>query len=139
MHFHAQRRNDSRRIGLAWCLLLAIFAVLVWRLRIHSQVSQAKSFCESLLPKLNQSKIETGVYPVRVDPSWWEGRRVPSLIRTQNFYLAWDANTKFELRLEVPWTLENIWAFDSRFMRWINYDSNPGSLSSGKMEVRPWY
>ena len=91
------------------------------------------------MTNLQQAKIETGVYPAQVDPAWWARRNVPALIRTQNFYLAWDANTKFELRFEVPWAFDNVWAFDSRFMRWINYDSNPGSLSSGKMEIRPWY
>ena len=110
-----------------WTKLAAIFGVLLllpvlWLVRVKSQVREAKSFCESLLPHIQQVHAQTGSYPLKADPTWWSGGDVPSLIRTQDFYFTRDGSM-FLLRFRDPsGFMDDIWGYDSRWMGWINYD-----------------
>jgi hypothetical protein len=113
-------RNLRRQLAVfaAVLLLLPFF----WFVRVKLQVREAKRFCESLLPHIHQIHTQKGSYPLKADPSWWAGRSVPSLIRTQDFYFSRDGSA-FLLRFRDPsGFMDNIWGFDSRWMGWISYD-----------------
>lgn len=104
------------------CLVAVFVATLALCARWQRQVVEAKRFCETLVPMIQQANAQTGSYPKEIDPTWWTGRLVPSLIRTQDFYLCTDGSM-FLLRFRDPApVMDDIWGFDSREMGWRNYD-----------------
>ena len=111
-----------------WALIGVVTGVIAlggcgWTMH---EAREAKRFCEALVPKIIQVKAQTGRFPDDVDPSWWRGQRVPRLIDTNNFYyVAGYNNTFFQLQFENPYHIfDNITAFDSYTMSWIDSDSN---------------
>lgn len=85
---------------------------------------EAKRFCESLIPHIEEACAKNGRYPDRVDPTWWEGKNVPSLIRTQRFYFARSDGFGFYFKNDM-WVFDNSWEFKSG-TGWWSYDSNFG-------------
>ena len=117
-----QENKRVAQLFVSLFLLLIMALGTVWTLNQH-KIRQAKRFCESLLPELEARKAETGYYPGEADPGWWAGKSVPSLIHTQDFYVSFNSQKMFQLRFYDPYAFRNdIWAFDSRFMAWRNYD-----------------
>ena len=114
-------RNHTILVTLG-CLLALLVAFFVLSDRWQRQVEEAKSFCEALVPMIEQARSQAGSYPKQADPAWWASRSVPTLIRTQDFYLSTDGSM-FLLRFRDPAPVMNdIWGFDSRGMGWSNYD-----------------
>lgn len=125
-------KSAIKMLGLIFLVLAGL--VLCWRVVVQRQVADAKAFCESLVPVIQKQAnaqfstngvdiVNTlGSYPKQADPQWWAGRPVPALIRTQDFYLSRDGTT-FLLRIHDPsgfW--DDVWGYDSRWMKWMNYD-----------------
>jgi len=95
---------------------------ILWFVRVKLQVREAKRFCESLLPQIQQVHAQTGSYPLKADPKWWAGQNVPGVIRTQDFYFTRNGSS-FLLRFRDPSDfMDDILGFDSRWMGWKNYD-----------------
>src|SRR5262245_52217909 len=108
------------RVGLltAACVGVLFSALLVVRARWHHQIAEAKTFCEAMIPIIQQARSRDGTYPKQADPTWWAGRVVPALIRTQDFYLSADGSA-FLLRFRDPTPdMDDIWGFSSREMAW---------------------
>ena len=102
-------------------LLLLTGSLFAWRARVQRQVGDAKSFCESLLPMIEQARSGSGYYPTDADARWWGERPVPVLIRTQNLY--YSDGKIFVLSFRDPSAFwDDTWAFDSRWVKWLNYD-----------------
>jgi hypothetical protein len=119
---HAMRIRSRTILVMLGCLLALFVTFFVLRARWQRQVAEAKSFCENLVPMIDRSRAQTGSYPKQADSSWWVGRSVPALIRTQDFYLSTDGS-RFLLRFRDPApAMDDIWGFDSRAMGWLNYD-----------------
>jgi hypothetical protein len=114
----AMRKGLTIVLGL---LLLLAGSMFVWRARVQRQVADARSFCESLLPAIQQARSGSGSYPTNADIQWWAGRPVPALILTQSLY--YSDGKIFVLSFRDPSAFwDDIWAFDSRWMKWLNYD-----------------
>jgi|SRR5882672_6531025 len=84
----------------------------------------AKRFCESLIPQIEKVRAQSGQYPTQADPAWWAGETVPSLIRTERFYIT-RGNSSFGFLFQNDmWVFDNVWDFDGASRRWSGYDAN---------------
>jgi hypothetical protein len=83
----------------------------------------AKQFCESLIPHIEQARVQSGQYPAQADPTWWAGQSVPPLIRIERFYIVRGSSFGFWFQND-SWVFDNVWDFDSTSRRWCSYDAN---------------
>src|SRR5262245_5337253 len=92
---------------------------------IHRQIKEAKQFCESLIPILDQERNLTGRYPAALRTSWWKGKDVPTLIELDYLYLPYSKRDAFYLRIENPYAFwDNVIGYSSVTRGWIEHDSN---------------
>lgn len=111
------------KLILTGFLLLPFLLVGGCWARVAWQNYAAVRFCESLIPKIEAARAELGQYPVRPDSNWWMGRKVPSLIDTNQFYFG--RGTKFGFRFQNDLALfDNVGEYDSATKTWISYDAN---------------
>lgn len=83
----------------------------------------AKQFCESLIPHIERARAQSGQYPGHADPTWWAGESLPSLIRTDRFYIVRGSSFGFWFQND-SWVFDNVWDFDGASRRWSTYDAN---------------
>ncbi|HEX5222051.1 MAG TPA: hypothetical protein VFZ59_20985 [Verrucomicrobiae bacterium] len=89
------------------------------------QINEAKQFCESLVPVLEEERARNGSYPDSLQNSWWRGKRVPALIELNYLYVKLDHGHGFRLQFENPYALfDNVIAFRSERKGWYEYDAN---------------
>lgn len=108
-------------------ILFAFIAALpiYWHARhLHYEPKkeEAMRFCESLVPEIEASK-QGGIYPAKINPEWIKGKKVPELVRVEDFYLA--NGRRYLLRFRNPGDfMDDIWGYHgpSGNGRWINYD-----------------
>jgi len=112
-------RMAVRSIVLATVLALALVAALAFTFH-HFRVIEAKRFCERIVTQVEATRKRDGYAPEKPDPSWWAGRQVPALVRTQDFYLR--TSTGCLLRFRDPLAFDDVWTLDSRSTNWSNYD-----------------
>ena len=100
-------------------------------LAVHNQIKEAKQFCESSIPVLEQEWKLTGHYPERLRTSWWKGKNVPTLIELDYLYFPDREGTSFYLVFQNPYAVwDNEVGFSSFSMDWNEQDSNPRTVSS---------
>jgi hypothetical protein len=112
-----------------WKVILAVVLVTILMIvgcatRAWQQDRAAKQFCESLIPRLEQARKQSGSYPTQADPVWWTGQNIPSLIHTQSFYFAHNYNDFGFYFQNDSWIFDNAWEFSGPNRRWFSYDSN---------------
>jgi hypothetical protein len=113
----------KRKLILIPLLLLAagFLVYLPFRSRWQAQEQQTKSFCEALLPLIEQSRSTQGSYPTNLDIAWLAGRSVPSIIRTQDFYFG--RGDRFFLRFYRPGlqrlAFHNVCCYHSHEREWF--------------------
>jgi hypothetical protein len=98
------------------------------RLVEAKQVSDAKVFCESLIPAIEKDRGRSRQYPASPDPAWWKGKTVPKLIDLRYLYKTslTDPNS-FTLKFENPHAFwANVVMFSSDNLAWHSFDSNLG-------------
>jgi hypothetical protein len=112
----------KRKLTLG-CVIVAgsFIAYLLFRSGWDSQEQQAKAFCESLVAAIDQSRSAHGTYPTNFDSAWLEGRSVPAMIRTQDFYFS--RGDRFFLRFYRPGlrrhAFHNVLCYDSHEHEWF--------------------
>jgi len=111
-----------------WKVILAIVLVPILLVggcaaRAWQRDRLAKHFCESLIPHIERARAQSGQYPAEADPAWWAGQNVPSLIRTQRFYVTRGSSFGFWFQND-SWVFDNVWDFDSVSRSWSSYDAN---------------
>lgn len=123
--------NFQRFVTLPTILFtVAVLSLIGCRTWNSLQVAEAKLFCESLIPKLQQELLETGRYPDQLDPDWWAGKKVPPLISPNEMYSVIQqttppSNRVFVLSFENPYAFwDNIVRFRSDNMAWDSFDAN---------------
>ena len=87
------------------------------------QKQDAMRFCEALVPQIEAANKRDGNYPTVIDPQWIAGKRIPKLIRVQDFYLSHSSG--YLLRFRNPGDFfDDIWGFHSHdgTGSWANYD-----------------
>ena len=113
----------KRKLILGCFVLLAAscLAYLPFRSRWNSEEQQTKTFCESLVPVIEQSRSVAGTYPTNFDAAWLAGRSVPPAIRTQDFYFS--LGDSFCLRFYRPglrrYEFHSVWCYYSKWHEWI--------------------
>ena len=94
---------------------------LLFRSRWDSEEQQTKTFCESLVPVIEQSRSVEGIYPTNFDSTWLSGRVVPLTIRTQDFYFS--SGDRFFFRFYRSGlrrhAFHNVWCYYHRERRWL--------------------
>lgn len=108
-------------VALLPFLLIGGCTGVAWR-----QDSAAKRFCESLIPGIEKARELYGQYPTQVDPAWWAGKEVPSLIDTQAFYFSTGGQfDQFGFHFQNDmWVFDNVWGFRNDGKGWYGYDAN---------------
>jgi hypothetical protein len=75
---------------------------------------------------LEQVKIQTGRYPERLDPNWWQGREVPTLIDVRNVYSTKSSKGEerqfYQFEFRVPWAWNGRWHYESALSVWVDYE-----------------
>jgi hypothetical protein len=109
--------------------LLMCSILLLWKARqahYGPKISEAKLFCEVLIPEVEAAKWRDGKYPKVVDPRWLEGKRIPQLIRPNDFYDSHGDVYRFHFR--YPGNIwDNVWAYQcgpQQACDWGSYDEN---------------
>lgn len=104
--------------------LLIVGGCVAIPIGIRRQIVEAKQFCESLIPILEQERRLTGHYPATLRTSWWKGKKVPTLIELDYLYLPYGQARYFYLRFENPYAFwDNVIGY-SPGRGWIEHDSN---------------
>ncbi|MCX7004343.1 MAG: hypothetical protein NTV22_13865 [bacterium] len=107
-------------------ILLVASAPVLWQIRhayYEPKKQEAMRFCESLIPMIELARQREGRYPAAIDPKWIEGKRVPQLIRVEDFYLS--NSDGYLLRIRNPGEFWNdIWGYHGHAGTgsWVNYD-----------------
>jgi hypothetical protein len=121
-----------RRFGRILLTVVGFLALLVistrglWQIRhayYEPKKQAAMRFCESLIPMIEAARQREGKYPATLDPKWLEGRRIPDLVRAQDFYIA--DGKRYLLRIRNPGDFwDNIWGYhgEGGTGSWRNYD-----------------
>jgi len=113
----------KRKLILGCFLFVAAscIAYLPIRSRWDAEEQQTKSFCEALVPRIEQSRSAEGTYPTNVDMAWLADRSIPPIIRTQDFYFS--LGDRFILRFYRPGlrrhAFHSVWCYYSRERQWI--------------------
>jgi hypothetical protein len=119
-----------RRLILIICgcfVLLVVSIPIVWQIRhayYEPKKQEAMRFCESLIPLIEAEQQPNGTYPTKLDPKWIEGKRIPELIRVEDFYLC-DGGSRYLLRFRNPGDfMDDIWGYHGHqgTGSWMNYD-----------------
>jgi len=117
-------------------VLVVPFVMIMWisscSRRAELQISEAKQFCEALMPAIERAKTKDNSYPQFADPTWWKGLKVPSLIDLDYVYDAWNwetggPRTSYYLRFGRP---------NSVGTRYLVYSSITQSWSENDTDVR---
>ena len=77
----------------SFLLLIPLCILIFWKVRqahYEPKIRDAKRFCEMLIPKVEAAKLRIGKYPQAIDPSWFDGKQIPELIRLNDFYESHD-------------------------------------------------
>jgi hypothetical protein len=83
-------------------------------------------FCEALIPEVEAAKRRDGKYPGAIDPKWLEGKRVPQLVRPNDFYDSRDDMYRFHFRNPGDF-MDDVWGYQCGPQQpcfWQNYDEN---------------
>ena len=117
-----------RRGGIAVVLIaVLLFGVaVIMEGRYDRKVAAALAFCDALVPHLEAYREEEGVYPAKIDPSWYGGT-APRLIRISDFYVVQDDGAAYLLRVRDPrldprFWFNDVYGYSSRTGRWQQYD-----------------
>jgi len=117
---------NSLRAGLiALILVCAGSACLIQLISLpvgkHVSVSKAKSFCESLVPKLDGYKQEAGKYPQGIEEVMEPASRLPYLLRDQGFYHCESGGKSFSFEFEGPHEANLFHSYCSDDREWRTY------------------
>jgi hypothetical protein len=117
-----------RRGGIAVVLIaVLLFAVaVIIEGRYDREVAAAVAFCDALVPHLEAYREEKGVYPAKIEPSWYGGS-APDLIQVSDFYVVQDDGAAYLLRVRDPrvdprFWFNDVYGYSSRTGRWQQYD-----------------
>ncbi len=117
-----------QRVGLGAALvaLVATVYVFVADRRYNAAVEDARSFCEELVPSIEEHRKSAGVYPAAVDEAWYPGA-VPYLIQADDFYLATGDGNSFIFRFRDPridprYWFSDVHGYSSSTRSWQRYD-----------------
>jgi hypothetical protein len=112
----------------SFLLLTLLFIVIFWKVRkayYEPKVRDAKRFCETLIQQVEAAKLRNGKYPQAIDPSWFEGKQIPELIRLNDFY---ESRKYVPFLFPILWGLwDNIWGYQcgpGQVCARSNYDAN---------------
>jgi hypothetical protein len=106
-------------VGVA--AVIAALAYLPFRMRLASTERQTMDFCESLIPRIEQSRTASGLYPTNYDRAWLHGLAAPPTIRISDFYLG--QGDRFFLRFYRPGLWRHsfycVWCYHSHGKQWV--------------------
>lgn len=83
-------------------------------------------FCEALIPEVEAAKRHDGKYPGAIDPKWLEGKRIPQLVRPNDFYDSSNDMYRFHFRNPGDF-MDDVWGYQCGQQQpcvWQNYDEN---------------
>src|SRR5260221_7808308 len=80
--------------------------------------AEAKMFCESFIVKLEEAKKSTGKFPAKLDSAWLQGKRIPILIDSTNFYAGFD--TEYDFHFRNRWNFfDTLFSYNSTLKTWL--------------------
>src|SRR5260221_14177240 len=80
--------------------------------------AEAKMFCESFIVKLEEAKKSTGKFPAKLDSAWVQGKPIPILIDSTNFYDGYDNEYHFHFRNPQNF-FDTLFGYNSFDKTWI--------------------
>src|SRR5258708_2587864 len=99
-------------ISFGCLFLLAASIPVIWNIRhayYEPKKEEAMRFCESLVPMIEAAK-KNGVYPKEIKPEWIKDKKVPQLVRVEDFYLP--SGSTYLLRIQNPGDfMDDIWGY----------------------------
>jgi len=113
----------------SFLLLIPLCILIFWKVRqahYEPKIRDAKRFCEMLIPKVEAAKLRIGKYPQAIDPSWFDGKQIPELIRLNDFYESHDDMYVLYFRYSGDFW-DNIWGYQcgpQQACAWSSYDIN---------------
>jgi len=102
-------------------LVIILLVVGTWfglEQRSRHLEAEAKVFCESFIVRLEETKKSTGKFPKKLDPAWLNGKPIPSLIDSTDFYTGFDNEYHFHFwnRLNL---FDTHFGYNSTFKTWL--------------------
>ncbi|PWU22143.1 MAG: hypothetical protein C5B50_00145 [Verrucomicrobia bacterium] len=101
--------------------LVATVGYLPVRTRLARIERDSKQFCETLIPRIEQSRSGSGSYPTNYERAWLDGLAVPATIQISDFYLG--QGDRYFLRFYRPGLWRHsfycVWCYHSHGRQWI--------------------
>lgn len=118
--FSPARRRSTVGVVLAGLVAgSAFFSLPIGAYLNEYDIDQARAFCESLRPAIEQSKADTGRYPER-PPGIASGTALPRLLSGSNFYQAKEDCYRFYF--PDPSRIFTDFVYDSVYRQWHEED-----------------
>jgi hypothetical protein len=112
--------NRFARVTLAiMCVALStVVSAVAGSFVLQRDIAQAKAFCESLIPKLEQHRAKTLSYPDRLESI--DRRTPPYLLRSRPYYTG--SPNAYSFSFDDPGGMMNGFAWSSDANRWEEWD-----------------
>ena len=115
------KKNILFIITLVSIIILSFYGCVKYYTK---EATKAKTFCESLIPHLEEFKQKHGYYPSKINTNWFKGQKLPQLIRPEDFYIYVTSN-RYELHYKNPAIYyDNVFGYDSEQKIWYQFDEN---------------
>jgi hypothetical protein len=117
-----------KRVAIYAGGFLLFFLILwkSWHAYYEPRKREAMHFCEALIPEIEAAKRRDGKYPGAIDPKWFEGKKIPQLVRPNEFYDSRDDMYRFHFRSPGDF-MDDVWGYQCGPQQpcvWQNYDEN---------------
>ena len=118
--YFMKRRGRFARVtfAIACVALSTIVSAVGGTFLLQHDIAQAKAFCESLVPKLEQHRAKTLSYPDRIEAI--DRRTPPRLLRDGDYYSG--SPNAYSFSFSDPGGMMNGFAWDSHAGRWEEWD-----------------
>jgi K+ transporter len=121
----ANRISNARFINGAWTgitvalvICSTLLSIPIGNRLLDHDIHKAKTFCESLIPLIEQSKTQDAVYPQYITAVL--GNRNPPRLLGPSFY--WSDGTNFTFVISDPSTLMGGFEWSSQVRDWHEFD-----------------
>ncbi len=115
------KKNILFIITLVSIIILSFYGCVKYYTK---EATKAKTFCESLIPHLEEFKQKHGYYPSKINTNWFKGQKLPQLIHLDDFYSRINSNLYFLIYRNPIIFQDNVFAYESYRKIWLQYDEN---------------